>query len=350
MEIEIINRFATREESGRLSRFLHSLVRRGRSASTARSYRSDWQDLALWFRRARGRPYDSSSLDAQAVGEWRAHALAKGRSGATVTRRAAFSRTYGSWLVEQGVLHPDTVAEIRMTTRLKREDRGPRVLSDEDVHTLLRQVDGRGCRRDQAILYALLDTGMKVSELVTLDLGDVDFAHGTLGIRKARPRHVPMPTRAARKLAWSLVERGLLELPSSGELVLPASGGWPPDHMVEPPELTRLPSVVPVPMSPMPFGVTGPPSTWPLFVGERGRLTANAVQRVVRKHATFARVEASPQVLRHTFAYAFWARTEDLVTLAEILGHESVESTRMYTRVNPSAAPAAEEKDEAALA
>jgi site-specific recombinase XerD len=339
--MEIVNRFCTREECARFAQFLVSLVRRGRSASTARSYKSDWQDLALWFRRARGRPYDSSSLDAEAVGEWRAHALKKGRSGATVTRRAAFSRTYGSWLVERGVIDADTIADIRMRTRLKRIDRGPRVLTDEDVHGLLRQVEMRGCRRDQAILYALLDTGMKVSELVTLELGDVDFGRGLLDIRTSRPRQVPLPTRAARKLAWSLVERGLLELPPDGELVLPASGGWPPDHMVEPPEPGRLPSVRPVPVSPMPFGVTGPPSTWPLFVGERGRLTANAVQRVVRKHSTFARVEASPQVLRHTFAYAFWARTQDLVTLAEILGHESIESTRMYTRVIPPVAPAA---------
>ncbi len=347
--MEIVNRFATREECARLGRFLQSLVRRGRSASTARSYRSDWQDLALWFRRARGRPYDSSSLDAEVVGEWRAYSLRKGRSGATVTRRAAFARTYGSWLVECGVIDADTIASIRMSTRLKRVDRGPRVLSDEDVHRLLRQVDERGCRRDQAILYALLDTGIKVSELVTLDLGDIDFAVGEVDIRSTRPRQIPMPTRAARKLAWSLVERGLLELSGEGELVLPASGGCPPDTMVEPPDPADLPSVRKVPVSPMPFGVTGPPSSWPLFVGERGRLTANAVQRVVRKHATFARVDASPQVLRHTFAYAFWARTEDLVTLAEILGHESVESTRMYTRVAPSA-PAAPAEEESALA
>ncbi len=347
--MEIENRFATREECARFSRFLDSLVRRGRSASTARSYRSDWQDLALFFRRNLGRPYDSASLDATVMVSWREYSLRKGRSGATVTRRNAFGRTYASWLVEQGVIEPSTVAEIRTSSKLKRVDQGPRVLTDEEVHTLLRQVDGRGCLRDQALLYVLLDTGLKVSELAEMDVGDVDFAGGELDVRSTRRRRVPLPTRAARKLAWSLVERGLLELPPNGELVLPASGGWPPDHMVEPPSPGEIPSVAAIPTSPLPFGVTGPPASWPLFVGERGRLTANAVQRVVRKHATFARVDASPQVLRHTFAFAFWARTRDLVTLAEILGHESVESTRMYARMEPTTAEDIEERN-AALA
>ena len=231
------------------------------------------------------------------------------------------------------MLETEVALEIRARSRLKRADRGPRVLSDDEVHRLLRHVDERGCRRDQAIYYVLLDTGLKVSEIVGLEVGDLDFARGELTVRTTRLRQVPIPTRAARKLAWSLVERGLLKLPPSGELVLPASGGWPPDDLVEPPDPGMIPSVCQVPPSPMPFGAVGRPRDWPLFVGERGRLTANAVQRVVRKHSTFSRVGASPQVLRHTFAFAFWARTRDLVTLAEILGHESVESTRMYARL-----------------
>ena len=103
--------------------------------------------------------------------------------------------------------------------------------------------------------------------------------------------------------------------------------------MVTPPDISRIPALRAVPTSPMPFGCDGPPSDWPLFVGERGRLSVNGVQRVVRKHATFARVDATPQLLRHTFAFGYWVKHRDLVSLAEALGLESVESVRMYSQL-----------------
>ena len=191
--------------------------------------------------------------------------------------------------------------------------------------------------RDQAIVYVLLDSGVRISELVDLDVGDVNFERGELSVRSGRMRVVPLPTRAARKLAWSLGERGLLELPEDGEIVLPATGGWPPTDFVAPPDASVIPALRSVPLSPMPFGCSGSPADWPLFVGERGRLSINGVQRVVRKHATFSRVDATPQRLRHTFALAHWARTKDLVGLAEVLGLESVESVRVYSQMAPAA-------------
>lgn len=327
------NRCATRDENRRFERFADWLARRGRRASTLRSYTSDWQALCRWYRRHAGERFDAAALDAALLGEWGDAARGRGRSPATVLRRMAFARTYIRWLAQEGVLGDETHADVRDEVRLVRDDRGPKVLAPAEVHALLAQVDGRGCPRDQAIVYVLLDGGMRVSELAELDVGDVDFARGELCVRNPRERRVPLPTRAARKLAWSLGERGLLELPESGEIVLPASGGWPPGHLVEPPPPDALPALRAVPTSPMPLGVEGPPASWPLFVGERGRLSVNGVQRVVRKHAAFARVDATPQVLRHTFAVAFYGRTRDLVALAEVLGNESVESGRIYARL-----------------
>lgn len=332
------NRFATEEEQGRFVDFSDWLGDRGRSKSTQRSYRSDWQDLSIWYRRAIGDRFDSARMDSDVIEGWRSHAEARGRSPSTVARRLAFARSYGAWLARSGVLTAERVAAVREAARSKRLDGGPRVLTDAELHRLLEHVDRRACYRDQAIFYVLIDTGLKVGELVALRVGDVDFSSGELHLQRRR-RTVSLPTRAARKLAWSLGERGLLSLPESGEIVLPATGAWPPGGRVEPPPVSAIPALAITPPSPMPLGVSGVPMTWPLFVGERGGLTANAVQRVVRKHATFARVDASPQVLRHTFALAHWARTEDLVGLAEVLGHESVESARIYTRIVPEDEP-----------
>lgn len=327
------NRFATVDENRRFERFLDWLARRGRRASTVRSYTSDWQALTIWYRRHAERRFTAEALDAELLGAWRSAVRDKGRSPSTVLRRMAFARTYSAWLAQQGVVEDETNADLREEVRLVRPTRGPKLLAPEEVHRLLAQVDERGCLRDQAIVYVLLDSGVRVSELVELEVGDVDFGRGELVVRNPHERRVPLPTRSARKLAWSLGERGLLELPESGEIVLPASGGWPPSHLVEPPHPDALPTLRQTPTSPMPFGVGGTPADWPLFVGERGRLSVNGIQRVVRKHAAFARVDATPQVLRHTFAFGFYTRTRDLVALAEVLGNASVESGRVYAQL-----------------
>ena len=327
------NRFATDEECARFAEYLRWLEYRGRRASTTRSYRSDWQDLTLWHRRNVGEPFDGREMSTETVNLWRADSERKGKSSSTVLRRLAFARSYVAWLAEEGIVTHEVAENIRSEAKLKRAERAPNVMPAEDVHQLISHVDRRGCLRDQAIVYLLLDSGIRISELVELNVGDVDFACGELTVRTNRMRVVPLPTRAARKLAWSLGERGLLELPEDGEIVLPASGGWPPGDRVAVPSPRSIPALRTVPMSPMPFGCSGSPSDWPLFVGERGRLSINGVQRVVRKHATFARVTASPQLLRHTFAMDFWAKHQDPVALAEVLGLESVESVKAYSQI-----------------
>jgi integrase len=75
-----------------------------------------------------------------------------------------------------------------------------------------------------------------------------------------------------------------------------------------------------------------------VFLGERGPLTANAIQRIVRKYCAFAKVKVSPSTLRHTFANAFLARDGDVVALADVLGHESLETTRLYLSAESEAA------------
>ncbi|MCK6572677.1 tyrosine-type recombinase/integrase [Myxococcota bacterium] len=339
--VSMASHFASADENARFQQFLDWLSARGRSDATARSYRSDWQDLAAWYRRARGAPFDASSLDADTVAAWREAGQNKGKSPATLTRRLAFARTYARWLAEDGVVAGGAMANVqRVETPRTTDERAVRVLSDAEVHRLLQQVEARGCRRDQAILYVLLDTGLKVSELVALELGDVDFSTGRLRVNNPWARSVELPTRAARKVAWSLAERGLLAMPPSGEIELPATGGWPPAARVSYPEPGRIPTVSTLPGSPMPFGLEGPPASWPLFTGERGRLTPNAVQRILRKHAAFARIDdASPHVLRHTFAVSYWLRTRDLVGLAERLGLESLESAKAYAHLSPPVDP-----------
>ncbi|MCB9543147.1 MAG: tyrosine-type recombinase/integrase [Myxococcales bacterium] len=325
------NRFATVEEGRRFERFLDHLARRGRRPSTLRSYTSDWQALTIWYRRAEGRAFGADALDADLIARWRA-AADRGKSPATVLRRMAFARTYGQWLAGEGVMDDTDLEDMRDEARLTQPDQAAGARRDGGASAAVAGGQPGVPARSGDRVPAARHRGAG-ERLAALDVGDVDFGRGEVWVRGGPDRRVVLPTRAARKLAWSLGERGLLALPAHGEIVLPATGGWPPSARVTPPDPASLPALCAVPLSPMPFGVEGPPGAWPLFVGERGRLSVNGVQRVVRKHAAFARVDATPQVLRHTFAFDLWRRTHDLVALAEALGNEAVESGRVYAQL-----------------
>ena len=79
---------------------------------------------------------------------------------------------------------------------------------------------------------------------------------------------------------------------------------------------------------------THPASEGPLFLGQRGPLGEDAIARVVKKYAAWAQLEGvTPHVLRHTFSYAYLEKTQnDLVGLADILGHDNLATTQIYTQ------------------
>ncbi len=291
-----MNAFATPEEQRRFETFCTFLISRGRRASTLKAYQGDWQALSLYFRQRHKQSFNLLLLSPEDIQSWRARGRARGRSAATINRRLAFLKSYLSWLEMGGVIEAQGAAALREAVGQRARTPPPRILSDVELHRLLRHIEARACPRDQALFRVLLDTGIRVGEMVSLNVEDLEPLDGALMLQERLLPILSQPT--LQILILSLAERGLME-------TLPE----------------RLSS--PLPLS---------PRTEPLFVGERGRLTENAVQRIIRKHSSFARIRATPQVLRHTFASRYWLKTEDLVGLAEILGHESLESTRIYTR------------------
>jgi site-specific recombinase XerD len=144
--------------------------------------------------------------------------------------------------------------------------------------------------RDQAILYTLLYTGLRVGDLAHLRVADVSLSErkGTIIVRGdhakgGKQREVPVPREARERLARYL------------------------DHY------------------PTRKGI--------LFLGQRGALGEDAIGRIVGKYATWAKLEhVTPHVLRHSFAYNYLEKTgNDLIGLANILGHENVTTTQFYT-------------------
>lgn len=284
-----------RAEQDRYARFEADLVARGRARKTVDSYRSDHSGFVEWYA-TRGAAFDLPALCAADVEGFRDRLVADGMRPSTVNRKLVFLKRYAAWGQQRGDVEAATVRAVRAVKAVPQAPRKPRGLSDIELRRFLREVERRANARDQAIVYTLLETGMRVSELVALEVEQL-----TVNGRKAmvlvedergyggRSRRLGLGPDARRALRGYLAERGTMP--------------------------------------------------GPLFQGERGPLTANAIQRIMRKYCAFAKVKASPGTLRHTFARHFLADDGDLVELADLLGHESLETTRLYLQQGGGGVP-----------
>lgn len=209
----------------------------------------------------------------------------------SVAGRVRTLRAFGHWLQRELGLGADPLAGLS-------PPRVPDVLvpslTAAQMRALLAAVDGgsEAVVRDRAIVLLLLDTGLRLGELVSLSVGDVDLIEGRCRVmgKGSRERVVPLGGRARRAVRMSLVARGPLSADD------------------------------------------------PLFVGRRGaRLTPRAVQLLVRRlgRASGFAGRCSPHVLRHSFARAFLTNGGDVFSLQRILGHSpaSLQVTRRYVRL-----------------
>lgn len=283
---------AAEPERARLGAFVADLAARGRAQKTIDSYRSDHAGFAEWYA-TRGEAFDTPALTGADVIGYRDRLVSDGMRPATVNRKLVFLKRYADWARARGELPADVVGAIRAVKPVPQAPRRPRGLSDLELRRFLREVERRAGPRDRAIVHTLLETGLRVSELVALEVEQI-----TVGGRRAMVL-ADDPTGRARRLALGPEARKALQCY---------------------------------------LAVRGDDSG-PLFVGERGPLTANAIQRIMRKYCAFAKVKASPGTLRHTFARHFLRDDGDLIALADLLGHESLETTRLYLGREREAAP-----------
>lgn len=282
-----VNQNINAQEEGRFNEFEAHLKGRGRKVRTLEAYRSDWRGLALWWAGHYGEDFELPKLTDTAVGEYKAALVKEGMTASTVNRKLVFVKAYARWARGQGYVADTIAASVREVAAVAQAPRRPKGLSDQDEARLLEVVEEAGSTRDRAIIWTLLETGLRVGELVELTR-----EHLELGARRAwfhipnpegaPPRRVPIGRTARRALKVYIAE-------ARGEI----SG--------------------------------------PLFLGERGPLTANGIQRMLRGYGRKAGITVTPHVLRHTFALrALDEGKVDLSTLAALLGHGSVETTRLY--------------------
>nr|WP_244962763.1 tyrosine recombinase XerC [Cryobacterium roopkundense] len=284
-------------------------VERGYSTHTVRAYRTDLGQLAVF---AADRFIDDTrDLTLELLREWLWVGTQAGLARATLARRSASARSFTAWLARTGGSTNDPGVRLRTP---KPGRTLPRVINRGQMQLLLEALEVRasggaaGAVRDLAVVEMLYASGLRVSELVGLNVADVDLDRLTVRVtgKGAKERVVPFGVPAHRAIVEYLRSaRPLLSAaPTSVGAVLP-----------------QAPTQEPV----------------ALFIGSRRqRLGVRGVYRLVA--ALLGEVPgngpAGPHALRHTMATHLLDGGADLRAVQELLGHVSLGTTQIYTHVS----------------
>jgi integrase/recombinase XerC len=283
-----------------IARFLQYLrVERNASAYTTKSYREDLTALSDYLAEARGghdpQPGDITVLDL------RGYVAALHESGyakATIARRLASMRSFFRFGQREGWTKTNPAKPLRNP----RKGRSlPHFLTAEDLGRLLESppADTPPGLRDRAILETMYSAGLRVSEVVGLSDGDLDFAAAVIRVRGKgrRERLTPIGSYAITALRRWLPVRKLHAREAEG-------------------------------------------ATAPVFVNKFGRrLTTRSVARLLEKYLQLTGLDSrtTPHSLRHSFATHLLDRGADIRSVQELLGHKSLVTTQIYTHVSTAA-------------
>jgi len=282
-----------------LAAFLeHLLLNRNASAHTAAAYESDIaQFLDFTAQQLAIAKLEPEHLQLVTIRAFMAELYRQGHARASVARKLSALRAFGRYLRREGLIDTDPAA---LAASPKRERKIPAHLSIDEMTRLLEMPDVSdplGCR-DRAILELFYASGLRLSELVGLDLDAVNLRARMVRVmgKGAKERLVPFNSATETSLRqWLKVRAALRANPARAE------------------------------------------SPEPLFLNFRGaRLTGRSVQRLVTRYVASCstRFGISPHALRHSFATHLLERGADLRAIQELLGHVQLSTTQRYTHVN----------------
>jgi integrase/recombinase XerC/integrase/recombinase XerD len=270
--------------------FDRELQRRGAAERTRRAYGVDLGQLALWCSAGGVEP---DAVDYPVLRRYAAQLAGRGAGPRTVARKLAAIRSFYKSMVEQGEMRANPADLLPAP---KQPQRLPRTLKAEDVAALLNRIPATTPLelRDRAMFELAYASGLRAEELVDLDLESIDFDAETVRVegKGAKTRFVPAGEPALRSVTRYL-ERGRPALAASDEeraLLLSKSGR---------------------------------------------RLSTSDVRRRLKVWARHASQQGAvhPHALRHSFATHLLEGGADLRAIQELLGHSSISTTQVYTRV-----------------
>lgn len=272
-------------------------VEKGFSKNTVDAYRNDLHQLAGFVEEEaakRGTIPPWAAFDRQSMMSYLLDLKGRGYAATTIARKVAAIKSFFSFMVAEGTMKDNPTEGVGSAKVGKSL---PKPISIAQVHRLLEQpaqLSTPEAKRDKAMLELLYATGMRVSELVSLDLADLDTEGGYVRCfgKGHKERLIPIYERAVLALKGYLTEARPRLVRSSGENAV--------------------------------------------FLNRRGeRLTRQGLWQILKGYAKSAElgVEITPHTLRHSFATHMLSGGADLRSVQELLGHANISTTQVYTHL-----------------
>lgn len=260
------------------------------SGNTIASYMRDIRQFSEWLQQWEEKDIvDATKVN---ISQYLTHLESEGRSGATMSRNLASLKNFFAYVVSSGFLEQTPVTDIHVD---RGEKKLPQILSGREIELLLNQpvcVDAKGYR-DKAMLEVMYATGMRVSELIDLDIDDVNLELGTVKCSAAKKvRTIPLYPAALRAL-----------------------GAY---------------------INNVRIGMLADPGEKALFVNVSGvRMSRQGFWKILKHYQQTAHIdkEITPHTLRHSFAVHLLENGADLGSLQELMGHSDISSTQLYTHM-----------------
>lgn len=259
------------------------------SANTVASYMRDIRQFSDWMHHTGVEIVDATQ---QNIRDYVNHLGTIGKSNATVSRGIASLKNFFAYLISSGFVEETPIMDIHVD---RGEKKLPQILSGREIELLLSQptcIDAKGYR-DKAMLEVLYATGIRVTELIDLNVEDVNLEQGNIKCNGSRKnRTIPLYPAALKALRLYLQEirRSMLLDPSENALFVNVNGT---------------------------------------------RMSRQGFWKILKHYQNTAGIqkEITPHTLRHSFAVHLLENGADLGSLQELMGHCDISSTQMYTHM-----------------
>ena len=272
-----------------IDEFIDSLKARQASANTIASYERDIMQFSNYFESNGKKIFDLSKEDMQ---EYIDYLMEAGKSNSTISRCTASIKSLYRYFLNKNLVE-ENIAENIEAPKVDRKE--PMILTSKEIEMLLEQPDLSELKgqRDKAMLEILYATGIRVTELISLRLDDVNLTNGYIKVKKKNTeRHIPLGNLSLKCLKEYINKVRPLLIRTEEEKTL--------------------------------------------FINTNGqKMTRQGYWKILKQYKEQAKIskEITPHTIRHSFAVHMLQNGAEVKTVQELLGHTDVASTMMYTQM-----------------